>query len=316
MNVNSRRFGVFGNYWVNPKQLAASDVEFADSPTLGRMERPRLDIAHGLNNDLYYRFLDGKGNSSSGEILKSQDGKRRTFSFAAGTPDEAEVVVDRYSPQDLPGEQIVSLPVGRNKGEQRVKLHISVGDTEEEFWLRILDAAVLPLPPESDQIHYFYADGRTVEIQWDYDKINLGFGIFLKHFEMTNEPGSRMASHYASLVDFIELNEEQKKVPLAHYSRDYQSYKDGEDVLISMNRPASFQGFRLYQSSYQGPYQPSDPRFFQIYGGKTFSWEEKPREEMFLSTFSINDDPGRGLKYLGCFLTVFGAALFMRRKVS
>jgi hypothetical protein len=30
-----------------------------------------------------------------------------------------------------------------------------------------------------------------------------------------------------------------------------------------------------------------------------------------MSTLSINDDPGRGLKYLGCFLIVLGTALFV-----
>jgi hypothetical protein len=189
---------------------------------------------------------------------------------------------------------------GQGKQEQRVKLNVSLDGKEETFWLRILNSTV----SDSDQIHFIYGKDRTAVIQWNYAQIDLGFGIFLKQFDMRTEPGSKTASHYASVVDFVE-------------SSTAPSTSLAEDVTISMNQPASFQGkgrkYRIYQSSFQGPYHPNDPWFYEMYDGKVFPGETKPREDMFLSTFSINDDPGRGLKYLGCFLTIFGATLFIRR---
>jgi hypothetical protein len=85
-----------------------------------------------------------------------------------------------------------------------------------------------------------------------------------------------------------------------------------------MNNPSIFQGngqsYRIYQSSYAGPYHPDNPWFYELYDGNIFSWEKTPRESLYMSTLSINADPGRGLKYLGCFLIVLGTAWFVYRK--
>lgn len=318
MNVQARMFGVFGNYWIQPQNLAKSDIEFSGSPMLARMSLPRLDIVQGAGTALHYRYWTGT-QVTAGTVPEPVRGMNRTFTVAAGTPFEGEIVVERSEVQDFPGVRVVPLPTGQSGNEQRVKLRVSLDGKEEVFWLRILNPLILPLPPEADQVRFVYGNDRTVQIVWDYRRIDLGFGIFLKRFEKRNEPGSRMASHYSSLVDFTEIEQTQDKaMSLFRYSPDVRSYPDGENVLIAMNRPASFQGkerkYRIYQSSYQGPFLPNDPRFYEIYDARIFPDEEKPREEIFLSTFSINDDPGRGLKYLGCFLIVFGMMFYVRRK--
>jgi len=45
-----------------------------------------------------------------------------------------------------------------------------------------------------------------------------------------------------------------------------------------------------------------------------FPWEKMPRESLYISKLSVNDDPGRGLKYLGCFLFVFGSLWLLYRR--
>jgi hypothetical protein len=59
---------------------------------------------------------------------------------------------------------------------------------------------------------------------------------------------------------------------------------EGKPYTISMNEPLHHGGFTIYQSSYE-----MDP-------------DGKPR----LSVFSVNHDPGRGVKYLGSLMTVMG----------
>jgi len=61
----------------------------------------------------------------------------------------------------------------------------------------------------------------------------------------------------------------------------------GDSILISMNEPLKMQGFTLYQSSYEmGPGMPT------------------------ASIFSVNRDPGRGVKYLGSLVLCLGIAIF------
>jgi cytochrome c biogenesis protein ResB len=54
--------------------------------------------------------------------------------------------------------------------------------------------------------------------------------------------------------------------------------------VISMNEPLKFNGYTIYQSSY----------------------ETNERGEPFLSVFSVNKDPGRPVKYTGTLGIVFG----------
>jgi hypothetical protein len=319
MNLQGQRTGVFGSYWLNPEKML-QNADYADHPLLQRLVLPRLDLLQGPDKKLYYRFWNGRSMIANGVVPDRTIGKKPQFSVAPKTPDEVEVVVERFVPQDLPGVRILALPIGKGQeAVQRVKLRVTLDGKEDTFWLRAVEKSVVPLPPERDQIRYVHGNTRSVQIQWNYDTIELGFGIFLKRFEMRTEPGTRMSSHYSSLVDFVEMkNRSETQSEFSRSPDDFRILENGKDVLISMNHPGLFKGtgrsYRIYQSSYAGPYHPDNPWFYELYDGKIFPWEKKPRESLFMSTLSINDDPGRGLKYLGCFLIVFGSAWFLYRK--
>jgi len=85
-----------------------------------------------------------------------------------------------------------------------------------------------------------------------------------------------------------------------------------------MNQPGYFsgkgRGYRIYQSSYIGPFYPDQPQFHELYDGQIFPWESRPRESIAMSTLTVNADPGRGWKYFGSLLIVIGVALFIWRK--
>lgn len=75
----------------------------------------------------------------------------------------------------------------------------------------------------------------------------------------------------------------------------YESQMDVEGlgpVLISMNEPLKYKGFYFYQASF----------------------EENDKGEPVASILSVNHDPGRGLKYFGCLLIVFGSILLFYSK--
>ena len=325
-NVSARKFGVFGTYWLDPDGPQRKDPGRTDPTVLERMAKPRLDILQGPGRTLYYRFWTGRSLASSGEVMLDVPGKEEPkFTVAHGTPDEAEIVVRQFAPHDLSGQQIGKRPTEKkwHQNIQRVKLRVNVDGNEDIFWIRAANSTTIfpsPQPPRPDQIRYVYGKDRTVCIIWNDDQINLGFGVFLKRFEKRSEPGrERMPSHYSSLVDFVQLKDSADLRD--GYTRSLEDFTVlRKDVLIQMNRPATFgnptlgRHYWIYQTSFDGPYHPTDDRFMDMFDGNIFPWENKPRESLYGSKLSFNVDPGRGWKYLGCFLIMFGSVWLVWRR--
>ena len=321
LNVHARRLGVFGSYWLDPQRVMQQNTAHADSPMLERLALQRLDFMQGTDKKLYYRLWSGQKIVADGAVPDREGQKKPQFKLAAQTPDEVEIVIDRFTPQDVPGCRVVSAPIGRGQhSDQRVRLRVVFDGKEDTFWLRAAVPTVVPLPPEQDQIRYVYGNRRTLSVQLNFENIDLGFGILLKKFEKRTEPGTRMSSYYSSLVDYVmPVDPANADVTFSRDLKKYRALPDSEDILISMNRPGYFSGtsghgYRIYQSSYLGPFYPDQPQFHELYDGTIFPWETQPRESIAMSTLSVNADPGRGWKYFGCLLTVLGAALFVWRK--
>ncbi len=97
-------------------------------------------------------------------------------------------------------------------------------------------------------------------------QIELDFALKLDEFRVGRYQGTRRAASYESDVSVKDSSRE----PLS--------------TTISMNEPLKYSGFTFYQSSFQE--------------------DEMGRPTM--SILSVNRDPGRIWKYLGCILIVFG----------
>jgi hypothetical protein len=78
------------------------------------------------------------------------------------------------------------------------------------------------------------------------------------------------------------------------------------DVWITMNAPVEFsnprngRSYRLFQESFAGPWKPGSPEF-DMYVAASSS-----QDEVYSSTLSVNYDPGRGIRNLGCMLVGVG----------
>jgi ABC-type transport system involved in cytochrome c biogenesis permease subunit len=133
------------------------------------------------------------------------------------------------------------------------------------------------------------------------ERLELGFQVYLREFRRRLDPGSEMASLYSSRVDFLECSKPPKKWQ--------EEEKLQEDVLITLNEPVDFtdpqtgRTYRLFQSTFDGPSTPGDAQFDQLAGN------DRTRDEIYLSLFTLNYDPGRGLKYAGSLLIVLGIGL-------
>ncbi|MEN6367191.1 MAG: cytochrome c biogenesis protein CcsA [Thermoguttaceae bacterium] len=134
----------------------------------------------------------------------------------------------------------------------------------------------------------------------DHSELDLGFQIRLKQFRRKLDPGGA-ASHYSSLVDVLDRHM-PPRVLMA-------------DATIALNAPLDVvdprdgRTYRLFQSSFSGPWKPGDPGFDQLARG------DRSRDQIFLSRLSVNYDPGRWLKYVGSVMVCLGIAMiyYLRR---
>ena len=194
----------------------------------------------------------------------------------------------------------VSADKSRRSKQPRARVRLAIDGKAEEFWLG--DALFAP-PDQPPKI--VKGSHRDVMIKLVRDRVDLGFQVALREFQRKLDPGTSRPSYYASRVDFLDAVGK----PLA------------EDVLIELNHPIPFtdpttgRAYRLFQSSFSGPYRPGEPEFEQIVGGR------ENRDQLFQSIFTAAYDPGRELKYAGCLMIIAGIAVmyymkayFFRRK--
>lgn len=295
-NHQDYRHGVFGAYWLestgNP-----SDAAGEKPPMHPRMARPRIDILQGADQKLYAR---GWHAPQVDAVVPLAVGGPAAV-FWKGKPEAVQLAVDQFLPSPAPETRpaaIRFLPRKPLSAKQpRVRVRLTVGTRAEEFWLaRLLTDPGDALP--ADEQRAVEHDGRRVSIVLVPDEVDLGFRVRLKRFNRKLDPGTGQAAHYSSTVEILDRHSDKILRP---------------DVLITLNEPVNFsdpvtgRSFRLYQASFSGPFKPGDPAFESVAG-------TTPREQIFASVLSANYDPGRGMKYAGSLLIVFGVFLIFYQK--
>jgi hypothetical protein len=135
---------------------------------------------------------------------------------------------------------------------------------------------------------------------------DLGFAIRLNKAWQKLDPGApsqATKSFYASEIDLVPPPSEGK-----HSSTGASAAPQKfENLLVTLNAPLDFTdprsgtSFRMFQASMSQSYHP------QQFGIKL-------GEPVYVTGLSLNDDPGRGLTYVGCLMVVAGifVAYFVR----
>ncbi len=115
-------------------------------------------------------------------------------------------------------------------------------------------------------------NGHDLEVYFGRRSLRLPFSIGLEKFYKKDYPGTQTPISYES---DIHVNNLPGKIKIA------------------MNEPLKYQGFVLYQSSFElNPGQPP------------------------ASIFSVNQDPGRSIKYSGSLILVLGIVIFTLMRTS
>lgn len=120
-----------------------------------------------------------------------------------------------------------------------------------------------------------FADSSAFLMSYQNRRIPVGFDLKLDRFDIQRYQGTSKAKEYASQVTVV---------------------KNDQNIsgLISMNEPMKYQGYTIYQASFQ---------------------EDPNTREPIASIFSINQDPGRVTKYIGSLILSLGIVwLFYQRR--
>ena len=134
-----------------------------------------------------------------------------------------------------------------------------------------------------DRVSFTEPDGRTVTVGYFPKRLLLPYGLRLKNFVMTTNPGTQEPATYSSHVqvvdEFQKTSADMEALPSHH---------------ITMNEPLEWKGYTFYQASYI----PEAPR-------------------PVTTILSVNFDPGRGLKYWGSILLIAGSiALYLSKVIQ
>ena len=122
----------------------------------------------------------------------------------------------------------------------------------------------------------FEFEGKRYDLAYMPRRLVLPFSVQLEHFTVDHYEGTQNPSAFSSRVSVIDqTNRAEASEPV-------------KDVTISMNEPLKYRGITFYQASYE---------------------EAMPRPT--ISILSVNDDPGRWMKYIGSLLIVLGCILLV-----
>ena len=181
------------------------------------------------------------------------------------------------------------------------------GDVVNTGWTMGLQLRLISFLPRAKK-EYIYQkkeqpiDGVTtsaIEVDYRGEKRWLGMGAMTRYFLEDRAYVVSYRNTYLRLGFDVELKDfrvgrYKGSMRAASYESDV-FVEDLGPVTISMNNPLKHQGFTFYQSSFQEA-EPGRP---------------------YVSIFSVNQDPGRYIKYLGCLLIVLGTiVLFYFKRMN
>ncbi|CAN5697097.1 hypothetical protein BH10BDE1_BH10BDE1_01790 [soil metagenome] len=242
---------------------------------------------------------------------------------AAETKDlgPAQILVVAKFPRDFGGRNAIVLrPMDNERVEYNIhsartgaikKGTVAAGEVIETGWMGLQFRLLKYMPHAKEEISYRPLEKPTpltvsaIKVQYrapGTDKLKtqwMGLNSLLKLFSegqvyIVSYMNRRLPLGFDMKLKEFKVGRYQGTMRAASYESVVDVPGLGE-TLISMNEPLKHGGYTFYQASFE-----SDPAT-----GKPMA-----------SVLSVNHDPGRGIKYLGCILIIFGAIhlFYMKRR--
>lgn len=308
-NVQATDHGVYGSYWIDAGSPAARHMAEA-AESLHNPSEPRIDVIQTGDAKLLYRVWQSP---QMGEVGGLPVGKHVQVSLERSER-TMEFYVESFELHQQPGKRIVPQPFNKDASPSmnapQALIELTVDGNAEQFWLESQHSGQMDSPPSETQRRVVIGKDRRVEVTLVPDSVDVGFHVYLDKFQRKLDPGTSMASHYSSLVDFVTVKMDPET------KEEVRDETIEEGVLITLNEPITRtdprtgRSFRIYQEAFRGPFKPGgeDGVYDAKLGGRVLHGESMPRDELFLSWLTVNYDPGRGLKYFGSMMIVAGIA--------
>jgi PTS system nitrogen regulatory IIA component len=126
-----------------------------------------------------------------------------------------ELRVDRFLPADALEVATLPLPFAKEKAasakRRAARVRLTVDGVAEEFWLAglpIQPAQASLGPPGPTERRTVEGRSRTVSVMLVPDAVDIGFDVKLDNFERRLDPGTSQASHFSSVVEFLNARED------------------------------------------------------------------------------------------------------------
>jgi len=264
---------------------------------------PHIDFFQGADQQLYLRTWRAGQVVISRPLKMGRSGGRITA--FRDTPDAVVLRFSDFQPADRPGFSARGLDFDSDDVPhlRQARVRLTVDDQSDEFWIPCfspdpLEKKALSIPRELQQ-KTVSGKRRRVELSFAPRSFELGYSIFLNKAWRKLDPGTHKPSFFGSEIDLV---------PNEHAIAYGLNPDDTKNLLVTLNAPLDFadpampgRSYRMFQSTMPGPYNPED-------------FDRKPGESVYISGFTLNYDPGRGLTYVGCLLIVAGifVAYFVR----
>ncbi|MBR5627373.1 MAG: hypothetical protein IKW74_07120, partial [Thermoguttaceae bacterium] len=237
-NLQAGEIQVFGSLWVNAGQTQRK-AQFGRQ-WAGYLNKPRLEIIQGADEQPAFRFWDGKNNVLTGSF----DTTGNALVSSGGTlPEQLDRIdsdiraftLTQFEHQDELGVRLVPTPFHKewaNEFYGKAKIRVSFEGTTETFWLRTVPVGSMTPEQEKWFTRKVIGKNHTLNITMTNRVVPLPFWVYVRNFNPVYEPGSSTPASFSSLVDLI---------PAVDKTTDTNALLSGpgikKNVLIQMNRP-------------------------------------------------------------------------------
>jgi hypothetical protein len=275
---------------------------------------PRIDFFQGADQELYCRTWRAGQVRIVGPLKTGEEGG--SITAFRDTPDAVALRFGDFRPDDRSLASATAVPFDKAEEQPHLRqayVRLTVDDQSQEFWLPCsspdpVEQKIWNIPKLLEQ-RTVVGKGRRVELGFAPESFRIGYTVHVNHAWRKLDPGTRQASFYGSEIDLVP-NSLAKSTSAASPNKPNagKNFPEYHDLLVTLNAPLDIadlalpgRSYRMFQASMNGPYDPEQ-------------FDRKPGESVYLSGFTLNYDPGRGLTYVGCLLIVAGifVAYFVR----
>jgi hypothetical protein len=287
-----------------PNVAAKSDAAGDARPTFGT---PRVDFFVGADQQLYLRTWRAGQAVISGPLKMGASGG--TITVFRGTPSAVSLRFSEFQP----GSTVQALPFNKNENRilRQARLRLTVDDQQAEFWMpcALLDPLekIIVSLPEPLRTQVVAGKGRRVELRFAPESFHLGYTVHVRKAWRKLDPGTRKVSFYGSEIDMTP--NEHAIASAGKFDAVSGQPPAFEKLMVTLNAPLDFadpaqpgRSYRMFQAMMPPHRYTPQERHLKL------------GEPAYMTGFTLNYDPGRGVTYVGCLLVVAGifVAYFVR----